>query len=104
MDEEYYNWVHFPEQENNMNTADNINQNWVIRTDELANKFEQGDISISKFSDDQLMWLIYYNFGCSGAHTTPETRIAEKELEFYRNNPYNQEYAQLIVDKAEEFY
>lgn len=81
---------------------DNINENWVIRTDELASLFEQGDISIDWFSDDQLMYLVYWNFGVSGAYTMPETTKAMDEL-IKRNNPYSEEYAELINTKAEEF-
>lgn len=83
--------------------VDNITENWVNRLDELADLFERGLIEIDKFSDDQLHWLIYYNFGVSGVRIMPETKLAEKEL-IRRGNEYNEEYAQLIVDKAEEFY
>ena len=82
---------------------DNINENWVIRTDELADLYERGDISIDWFSDDQLMYLIYWNFGVSGVYIMPESQAAATELN-RRGNPYSDEYAQLIVDKAEEFY
>ena len=82
---------------------DNINENWVIRTDELADLYERGDISIDSFSDDQLMFLIYWNFGVSGVFIMPETKLAEEEL-IKRNNPYNEEYAELVIKAAEEFY
>ena len=82
---------------------DNINENWVIRTDELADLYERGDISIDWLSDDQLMYLIYWNFGVSGAYIMSETKAAEAEL-IKRDNPYNEEYAELINGKAEEFY
>ena len=81
---------------------DNINENWVIRTDELADLFERKDISIDSFSDDQLMYLIYWNFGVSGVYTMPETKLAEEEL-IKRNNPYSEEYAELVSNKAQEF-
>jgi hypothetical protein len=81
---------------------DNIDENWVIRTDELADLYERGDISIDWFSDDQLMYLIYWNFGVSGVYIMPETKAAEAEL-IERNNPYNEEYAELISNKAQEF-
>ena len=82
---------------------DNINENWLNKTDELADLFERGDINIDRFTDDQLHYLIYWNFGVSGAYTMPETLKAQEEL-IKRNNPYSDEYAQLIVDKAEEYY
>ena len=81
---------------------DNINENWVIRTDELADLYERGDISIDWLSDDQLMYLIYWNFGVSGVYIMPETKAAEAEL-IKRDNPYNEEYAELISNKAQEY-
>ena len=82
---------------------DNINEDWVIRTDELADLFERKDISIDWFSDDQLHYLIYWNFGVSGVSIMPETIMAKVELN-KRNNPYNEEYAELVSNKAQEFY
>lgn len=82
---------------------DYIDENWVIRTDELADQFEQGNINIDRFSDDQLHYLIYWNFGVSGVYIMPETKAAEAEL-IERNNPYSEEYAELINTKAEEYY
>ena len=81
---------------------DNINETWVILTDEMADKFERGYINIDRFTDDQLMFLIYWNFGYSGINTVEETNKAMAELE-YRGNPYNEEYAQQIVDKTEDY-
>ena len=82
---------------------DYIDENWVIRTDELASDYELGRIEINKFSDDQLLWLIHYNFGYSGAYITKETKAAEAELE-YRGVEYNENYVQQIVEAAEEYY
>ena len=81
---------------------DKINENWLIRTDELASELEKGNITIDRFSDDQLVWLIYYNFGVSGVYTMPETKLAEAEL-INRGNPYNSEYAEQLVELTEEF-
>lgn len=82
---------------------DLINENWLIRVDELANKLEQKDITIDRFTDDQLHYLIYFNFGVSGAYTMPETELAELEL-IKRGNPYNQEYAEKIEKEASNYY
>ena len=82
---------------------DKINENWLIRTDELASELEKGNITIDRFSDDQLVWLIYYNFGVSGAYTMPETKLAEAEL-INRGNPYNSEYADKLIEVIEEYY
>lgn len=83
--------------------SDIINENWVNSTDELAHKLEQKHISIERFTDDQLHYLIYFNFGVSGAYTMPETAMAEKEL-IRRGNPYNQEYAEAVEKEASNYY
>lgn len=83
--------------------SDIINENWLIRTDELANKLEQKDITIDRFSDDQLHYLIYFNFGVSGPYTMPETELAELEL-IRRGNPYNSEYAEELEKEASNYY
>ena len=82
---------------------DNINENWLNRTDVLADLYERGLIEFGRFSDDQLHYLIYWNFGVSGPSTMPETIKAQEEL-IKRDNPYFEEYAELISNKAEEFY
>lgn len=83
--------------------TDTINENWLIRVDELANKLEQKDIGIDRFTDDQLHYLIYFNFGVSGAYIMPETELAELEL-IKRGNPYNQEYAEALEKEASNYY
>jgi hypothetical protein len=66
-------------------TSDDINENWLAIT------------------DDQLHYLIYWNFGVSGTYIMPETKLAEAEL-IRRDNPYNELYAGLIDTKASESY
>lgn len=83
--------------------SDTINENWLIRVDELANKLEQKDITIDRFTDDQLTYLIYWNFGCSGISIMPETEMAELEL-IKRGNPYNEEYAEALEKEASNYY
>jgi hypothetical protein len=84
-------------------TSDDINENWLAITDEMADRLEQGRITIDRFTDDQLHYLIYWNFGVSGAYIMPETKLAEAEL-IRRDNPYNELYAGLIDTKASESY
>lgn len=81
---------------------DTFSEEWLNKTDEMADLYERGQISIDRFSNDQLHYLIYWNFGVSGIHIMTETKLAEKELE-YRGNPYDEEYAQLVVDAADKF-
>lgn len=86
---------------------DNINEYWLDKTDRMATEFEQSRLGynklLEKFSSDQLHYLIYWNFGYSGLSNSPETKAAMLEL-FRRDEEYDPEYAQLIVDKAEECY
>lgn len=84
---------------------DNITEFWLIRTDELASQYElNGDNKLlEQFSSDQLHFLIYWNWGYSGINKAPETIAAENEL-LRRDEEYNPEYAQLVVNKTEEYY
>jgi hypothetical protein len=83
--------------------SDNINENWLIRVDELANQLELGQIDINRFTDDQLTYLIYWNFGVSGAYVMRETKLAEEEL-IRRNNPYDSDYAELLEAETSKYY
>jgi len=80
-----------------------INKEWLINTNNLADRYDAGEISITEFSNDQLQWLIYWNWGYSGAFAAPETKTAEYEL-IARGNEYNQEYAELIETEASKYY
>lgn len=85
--------------------TDKINELWLERTDRLANELEQtGDQTLlSKFTNDQLTYLAYWNFGVSGAAVMPETRMAEEEL-VRRGSPYDQEIAEAINEETEKYY
>jgi hypothetical protein len=82
---------------------DTLNKEWLIETNNLADELEAGEIGLDKFTDDQLHYLIYWNFGYSGPVTVNETKDCEAEL-IRRGNPYNPDYAAELVDKTEEFY
>jgi len=86
-----------------MNITDKINLTWVDKIERLADKLERGDKVISNFTNDQLHYLIYWNFGYSGITTSDLTIACEDELNS-RGIRYNEKLAQLIVDKAEELY
>jgi hypothetical protein len=82
---------------------DNIDKEWLINTNNLADLYDAGEISITEFSNDQLQWLIYWNWGFSGTYVAPEAKTAENEL-IARGVEYNQEYAELIETKASNYY
>lgn len=83
---------------------DKINSNWVDRIERLADELEQGNNKvISKFTEDQLHYLIYWNFGYSGISTSDYTIMCENELNA-RGIRYNEKLAEEIVNKAEELY
>jgi hypothetical protein len=82
---------------------DNINKDWLIETDNLANQLEAGEIGLDKFTDDQLHYLIYWNFGYSGPVVMNETKDCEAEL-IRRGRPFNVDRAVEIADIAEELY
>jgi hypothetical protein len=88
-----------------MNITDKINYNWVEKVELLADKLEKGEkvYALSKFTNDQLHYLIFWNFGYSGVSVSDYTIICEDELNS-RGIRYNEKLAQLIVDKAEELY
>ncbi len=52
---------------------DTINKEWLIETNNLADQLEAGEIGLDKFTDDQLHYLIYWNFGYSGPVVMNET-------------------------------
>ena len=80
-----------------------INKEWVINTSNLADLYDAGEISIKEFSNDQLQWLIYWNWGYSGPYTAPETKTAENEL-IARGCPYDQELAEQLETKTSNYY
>jgi hypothetical protein len=82
---------------------DTINKEWVIQTSELADLYEAKEIELDKFTDDQLHYLIYWNWGYSGPVVVNETKEAEAEL-IRRGRPFNVDRAAEIVDITEELY
>ena len=83
--------------------TDTINTEWLITTNNMAYNLENGLNNITDFSNDQLHYLIYFNWGYSGPSITNMTIDAENELTA-RGLAYNDELAEEIVNKAEELY
>ncbi len=82
---------------------DNLSRDWLIRTNELADLYEAKEINLDEFSDDQLIYLIYWNWGYSGPSKVNEVKDCEAEL-IRRNNPYTEDYAIKLIELTEEFY
>ena len=70
--------------------TDNIDSDWIVKTNNMAVDFENGLINITDFTNDQLHHLIYFNWGYSGPSTNESAIIAENEL-IARGCPYNDE-------------
>ena len=83
--------------------TDTINTEWLITTNNMAYNLENGLNNITDFSNDQLHYLIYFNWGYSGPSITDMTIDAENEL-IGRGLAYNNELAQAIDELAECYY
>lgn len=83
--------------------TDTINTEWLITTDNMALDYENGLNNITDFSNDQLTYLIYFNWGYSGPSITHMTNAAENELAA-RGLAYNNELAEVINELAESYY
>ena len=83
--------------------TDTINTEWLITTNNMANNLENGLNNITDFSNDQLHYLIYFNWGYSGPSITDMTNDAENEL-IARGLAYNNELAEAIDQLCEELY
>ena len=82
---------------------DTIDKQWLEETNHLADMFEDGEMSISRFTNDQLQWLIYWNFGYSGAAVAFAAEMAMNELKS-RGKPYDENEAEAIEQVASKFY
>ncbi len=83
-------------------SATEINSAWIELTGKMADLFEEGLIDISRFSEEQLQYLIYFNWGYSGRGECEQTKSAKKELTL-RNQEFNLELAEKIVIETENF-
>ena len=84
---------------------DTINKDWIIKTNELADQLENTSNNqlIKQFSNDQLQYLIYWNWGYSGIGYSYETVLSEEELKS-RGLEYNETLADEINELCEEVY
>ena len=42
---------------------DHIDRNWIVNTNELADLYDDKKVNLEEFSDDQLIYLAYWNWG-----------------------------------------
>lgn len=83
--------------------TDTINKEWLLATSELADRCEAGEATIAEFTNDQLHWLIYYNWGYSGSYAVPETVTSINELRT-RGVSYDEPLAEAIDNITQEYY
>jgi hypothetical protein len=82
---------------------DTINRNWIDKLHDKANLYEDNKLPIIDFSDTELHYLIYWNWGYSGVSTAADTINAKNEL-IARGIEYNEELAEQINELCEELY
>lgn len=82
---------------------DNINREWLNEVDEIATAYENGQRGILDFTNDQLQYLIYWNFGYSGCMESQHSINARAELQA-RGLAYDQSRAECIELLAEKHY
>lgn len=83
--------------------TDNIDHDWMVATNELASNYENGIGDIDQFTNDQLQYLVYWNWGYSGADYCQMTVDAEAELNA-RGVHVNSHIAEAIEDIAQQYY
>lgn len=82
---------------------DIINADWVERVNFRADQYQDGYINITEFTNDELQYLVYWNFGISGAAVSPWAKDAMAQLKA-RGVEYSQEHAEKIEALAEQYY
>jgi hypothetical protein len=80
---------------------DTINKQWIENLNNKANLYENNKIPLVDFSNSELQYLIYWNWGYSGVSASDYTINAENELNA-RGIRYNENIAEQINELAEE--
>lgn len=57
-----------------------IDYDWLVNTNDLADKAEKDNSIIENMTDEQLSFLVYFNWGYSGPSNCQETRKAIEVL------------------------
>jgi len=82
---------------------DTINSDWVNRLHDKANLYEDNKIPLKEFTDSELYFLIYWNWGYSGVSSAADTINSIKELKA-RGIEYNEALAEEINELTEGLY
>lgn len=82
---------------------DIINREWLNKVNDIAEAYENGRAGIIDFSNDQLQYLIYWNFGYSGCSESDYSKNCRAEL-IARGLEYSEEHAESIEALAEQYY
>jgi hypothetical protein len=82
---------------------DTINKQWIVNLNIKASLYENNKIPLVDFSNSELQYLIYWNWGYSGVSAAADTINAKNEL-IARGLEYNETIAEQINELAEEFY
>lgn len=83
--------------------TDNLNFDWLVDTNDKADLYMNGDLDIDQFTNDQLQYLVYWNFGISGANYCQWAANAEAELNA-RGQHANSQIAEQIEDIVRQYY
>jgi len=67
---------------------DTITKEWMVRCNEYADKAEKDFSILNEMTDSELAYLVYWNWGYSGAGNVPVTNAAIKVL-VARGTDYN---------------
>lgn len=78
-----------------------ITRDWAGKLNDKANLYEDNKIPIIDFSNDELQYLIYWNWGYSGVSNAADTINAKNEL-IARGLEYNESRAEEINRLLEE--
>jgi len=80
---------------------DIINEQWMKHLENTITLYENSIATIKDFSNDQLNYLIYWNFGFSGPSLNNDTKAAVNELK-RRGVEYDEKRVEKINELSEE--
>jgi hypothetical protein len=80
-----------------------MNKDWLDNLNDKANLYEDNQIPIKEFSNSELHYLIYWNWGYSGVSSAADTINSIKELKA-RGIDYNEKLAEEINELTEGLY
>ncbi len=76
---------------------------WLVAMNDMADKAEQDHGYLPVMSNEQLCYLVYWNWGYSGAQNADVTKAAINELAARGVTNYN-ELGELVDKQVEQYY